>query len=392
MPEAQNTPLSHLERRRIAAVKQIYNVEISCEQIAWYRWKLREELENDQAKMDEMFPFSEEDAFVATGAKFFTNDSLTLAMRRARKRLLLSYRYLMSDQWASTGVVECSPKQATLKIWEEPVSNGVYSIGCDPAYGSSDDADRSVIHVARCYADRLIQVAEFCTTEVSTYQCAWVLAHLAGYYRNVSVNLEISGPGTTVFDELERLRRELALLGHATDDKIELQNILSAMKYYMYKKPDNPQGGLVYQWRTSSSEIKSVLMNGFKDAFELNRHLVFSLYCLEEMKGIVLEGGLIHGEGRKKDDRVVAAALAHEMWRRWIQPRLHGAGLTYAAASANDVKGPPTQVEKIAIDYLRRAKILAPGQNLGEAATDSGSSTPGTVVGKTFRVTARRTR
>jgi len=168
--------------------------------------------------------------------------------------------------------------------------------------------------------------------------------------------------------------------------------VLGAMRYYMYKKPDNPQGGLVYQWRTSSSEIKSVLMTGFKDAFELNRHLVFSLYCLEEMKGIVLEGGLIHGEGRKKDDRVVAAALAHEMWRRWIQPRLHGAGLTYAAASANDVKGPPTQVEKIAIDYLRRAKILAPGQNLGEAATDSGSSTPGTVVGKTFRVTARRTR
>ena len=390
MPEAQLTPLTHLERRRVAAVKQIYNVEIASEQIAWYRWKITEELEGDQAKADEMFPWTEDDAFVATGAKFFTNDSLTLAMRRARKRLLLSYRYLMSDQWAATGVVECAPKQATLKIWEEPVSNGVYSIGCDPAYGSSDDADRSVIHVARCFADRLIQVAEFCTTEVSTYQCAWVLAHLAGYYRAVSVNLEISGPGTTVFDELERLRRELAMTGAAKDERTDLQNVLAAMKYYMYKKPDNPQGGLVYQWRTSSSEIKSVLMNGFKDAFELNRHIICSLYCLEEMKGVVLEGGQIHGEGRKKDDRVVAAALAHEMWRRWIQPRLHGAGLTYAAATANDVKGPPTTIEKIAIDYLRRAKILAPGQNIGEANPDSGDAATATRSGTTFRVHARR--
>jgi len=193
-----------------------------------------------------------------------------------------------------------------------------------------------------------------------------------------------------VFDELERLRRELALMGAASDGALQLNDILGAMKYYMYRKPDNPQGGLVYQWRTSSSEIKSVLMNGFKDAFELNRHVICSLYCLEEMKGIVLEGGLIHGEGRKKDDRVVAAALAHEMWRRWIQPRLYASGLTYAAASANDTKGPPTQVEKIAIDYLRRAKILAPGQNIGEAGTDQGNAATASGGGATFRVHARR--
>jgi hypothetical protein len=366
MPDGDATMLSVLERRRVRAVKEIYDVQLTAEQLAWYRWKLREEIDGDQAKMDEQFPWTEDDAFVATGSKFFTNDSLTLAMRHARRRPLLAYRYLIGDQWDKTGVVAAQQKQATLKIWEEPVPNGIYSIGCDPAYGSSDDADRSVVHVARCYADRVIQVAEFCTTEVSTYQCAWVLAHLAGYYRNVSVNLEISGPGTTVFDELERLRRDIGQGVITVDaDKNPIANVLGAMKYYMYKKPDNPAGGLVYQWRTSSSEIKAVLMNGFRDAFELNRHSISSLYCLEEMKGVILEGGVIHGEGRKKDDRVIAAALAHEMWRRWIQPRLHAGGLTYASVMANDVKGPPSKAESIAIDYLRRARILAPGQNIG---------------------------
>ena len=367
MPDGDDTPLTMLERRRRNAVKEQYDYLITSEQIAWYRWKLAEEVDGDQAKMDEMFPWLEDDAFVATGAKFFTNESLTRAMRTARQRELLPYRYLLKEKFIDTAVVGCHQKQATLKIWEQPVPTGVYSIGCDPAYGSSDDADRSVIHVARCYADRLIQVAEFCTTEVSTYQCAWVLAHLAGYYRNVSVNLEISGPGTTVFDELNRLRIECASVP-ATEidkDKLNIADVLRAMKYYMYRKPDNPSGTLAFQWRTSSSEIKSVLLNGFKDAFELNRHQITSLYCLEEMKGVILEGGVIHGEGRKKDDRVIAAALAHEMWRRWIQPRLFSAGLTFEAVNKQDVVGAPSQVEKIAIDYLRRARILAPGQNIG---------------------------
>jgi hypothetical protein len=366
MPDGDETPLTVLERRRRNAVMEQYGYRITTEQFAWYRWKLTEEIDGDQAKMDEMFPFIEDDAFVATGAKFFTNESLTRAMRIARTRQLLPYRYLLKDRWLDTGVIASHQKSATLKVWEEPVPTGVYSIGCDPAYGSSDDADRTVIHVARCYADRLVQVAEFATNETSTYQCAWVLAHLAGYYRNVSVNLEISGPGTTVFDELNRLRIELAQTPAMIDDKnSRIDNVLGAMKYYMFKKPDNPAGTLAYQWRTSSAELKSILLNGFKDAFELNRHTVTSLYCLEEMKGIILEAGTIHGEGRKKDDRVIAAALAHEMWRRWIQPRMFSAGLTYEAVMKNDVVGGPTQVEKIAIDYLRRARILAPGQNVG---------------------------
>jgi hypothetical protein len=365
MPEADDTPLNVLERRRRNAVKEQYDYLITSEQIAWYRWKLAEEIDGDQAKMDEMFPWLEDDAFVATGAKFFTNESLTRAMRAARGRQLLPYRYLLKDKWFDTDVIAAHQKAATLKIWEEPVPAGVYSIGCDPAYGSSDDADRSVIHVARCYADRLVQVAEFATNETSTYQCAWVLAHLAGYYRNVSVNLEISGPGTTVFDELNRLRIECAQTPAMVDDKLQINNVLGAMKYYMFRKPDNPAGTLAYQWRTSSAELKSILLNGFKDAFELNRHTITSLYCLEEMKGIILDAGAIRGEGRKKDDRVIAAALAHEMWRRWIAPRMFSAGLTYEASMKQDVVGGPTQVEKIAIDYLRRSRILAPGQNIG---------------------------
>jgi len=364
MPEGEATPLSPLERRRARLVKEQYGFQIASEQIAWYRWKLTEQTDGDQAKMDEMFPWLEEDAFVATGAKFFTNESLTEAMRAARKMPLLPYRYRVSERWEDLLVLPAQQKGAELKLWQEAVANGVYAIGCDPAYGSSDDADRTVVHVGRCFADRLIQVAEFCSPRVSTYQCAWILAHLCGYYRNCVVNLEITGPGTVVFDELNRLRVELANADVPEKGAADLRSVLSNMKHYLYRKPDNPTGGLAFQWRTTQ-ETKTVIMNGFRDAFELARHIVASMYCLEEMKSVVLEGGSIHAEGRKKDDRVMAAALAHEAWRRWVQPRMHASGLTYDRVMKDDVTGGPSKLEKIAIDYLRRAGVLKAGQNIG---------------------------
>jgi hypothetical protein len=365
MPEGPDTALSPLERRRARAVRELYDIAISTEQIAWYRWKLAEQTDGDQAKMDEMFPWTEDDAFVATGAKFFTNESLTDAMRAARKMPLLPFRYLLKDTFTDTSIVACTQKMAELKIWEEASDKGVYAIGCDPAYGSSDDADRTVIHVGRCFADRMIQVAEFCSPRVSTYQCAWILAHLCGYYRNCVVNLEITGPGTVVFDELNRLKIEIQ---HATIENpkaggVDIRAVLSSMKHYLFRRPDNPAGTLAFQWRTTA-ETKTVVMNSFKDGFELRRCIVNSMYCLEEMKGIILEDGQIHGEGAKKDDRVMAAALAHEAYKRWVQQRLFQSGMSYDRVMRDEVTGGASQIETMAIDYLRGAKILMPGQNL----------------------------
>src|SRR5262249_52681515 len=231
--------------RRKRLVRELYGADVSAEQIAWYRWKLDDECSGDQSKMDEMFPWTPEDAFVATGSAFFTDESLTVAMRRSRKQAYIPFRYALSDRWQDTAVTAVRDKRADLKIWEEAHPKGYYAIGCDPAYGSSDTADRTVIHVARCFADCIVQVAEFTSPSVSTYQCAWVLAHLAGYYRNCVVNLEITGPGSTVFDELQKLRTDTAGVRAGEPD---LRNALASMRYYLYRRPDNiTGGGLAYQ-------------------------------------------------------------------------------------------------------------------------------------------------
>jgi hypothetical protein len=286
--------------------------------------------------MDELFPWTAEDAFVATGAKFFTGESLTDAMRHARKSPYMPFRYQLGEVWSDTGVVDSSRQRerCDLRIYEAADPAGVYTIGCDPAYGSSDTADRTAISVDRCFADRQIQVAEFVSSNVATYHCAWVLAHLAGYYRNVMVNLEVTGPGAAVFQELNHLRRALQLVGNKDATAKELRDCLGAMQYFLYKRADSMRGDLAYQWKTTH-ENKHTMFCGFRDSFQLNRVVVNSLPCLEEMKSMVYDEGSIYAEGNKKDDRVMAKALSHEAWKRWIQPGLISRGLTYNSRLGN---------------------------------------------------------
>jgi hypothetical protein len=215
-----------------------------------------------------------------------------------------------------------------------------------------------VIHVARAFADRLIQVAEFVSPTVSTYQCAWVLAHLAGYYSGASgalVNLEISGPGTTVFQALNDLRE--TVMTQPPKGKEAIRNVLNAMRHFLYRRPDALAGELAYQWRMTTDN-KLAMMTGFKDSFELQRHILNSMHLLEEMKSVVYENGQIQAEGRKKDDRVIAAALAHEAWVRWSRSRLRGMGLTYLKSQQTEANPTPNQVQRMAINYLKEAKIM----------------------------------
>lgn len=367
MPQGGDTPLNNLERKRSAEVKAQYGFIVGKEQIAWYRWYLTEQCDSDQSKMDEMYPWVEEDAFVATGARFFTNESLTEGMKRSRKVPLQAYVYALSTRWQDTQVLPLkNASRATLRVYEEPDPAGEYVIGVDPAYGSSDTADRNAIHVARAYADRLVQVAEFCTVDCAAYQCAWVLAHLAGWYKNVMINLEITGPGTPVWDELKSLRNEVSDNRLTDTDLSKLGNVLGQIRHYLYRKPDHP-GSLAHHWRTTH-ETKKVVMNSLRNAFELQRFLINSMPCLDEMKGVVQDGDYIGGEGRAKDDRVMAAALAHIAWQQWVQPRLKSIGLTYDEANKRRQTGGPSQLERMAIDYLKNAKILLPGETIGGAS------------------------
>jgi hypothetical protein len=160
--------LSAEEKEWTREVRKIYNYEINSRQMAWWRWKLYEGLK-DESLMYQEFPPTEDYAFIMTGSSFFSTARCTDAMKVAKRIDANYFRFSMGANFQDTELLKSNARLSTMTIWEEPMAQGYYVIGADPAYGSSDWADRFCVQVYRCYADGLDQVAEFCTSELNTF-------------------------------------------------------------------------------------------------------------------------------------------------------------------------------------------------------------------------------
>src|SRR5207244_11945835 len=109
--------------------------------------------------------------------------------------------------------------------------------------------------------------------------------------------------------------------------------------------------------RKTTHRLKTRAMNQMKNGIELGRMIPRSVPLLEEMRRIVNDGGSIGAEGRSKDDRVMASALAYQAWNTWVQPKVKAMGLTLekSAKIEQDHGTPPT--ERLITAYLKRMNI-----------------------------------
>ena len=339
------------EKEWVKEIKKLYGVEINSRQMAWWRWKMAEGIK-DETLMYQEFPPTEDYAFVMTGTSFFSNSRCTDAAKHAKSLDYECYRYAFGQLFQDTECLPSSDRLATLRIWQQPIDTAYYVIGADPAYGSSDWADRFCIQVFRVYADGLDQVAEFATSELNTYQFAWVIAHLAGAYKNSTLNLEVNGPGQAVINELRNLKRlAAAIQGPMAKD---MMDVLGSMQNYIWRRNDT-MGGLSNSigFLTTSSS-KERMLSYMKDYFERGMMGIFSMDTLEEMKGIVREDGFIGAPGRGKDDRVIATALATIAWAEQVQPRLIGKRLSKEMSLRQDEYTPEQlAVGKNVSNYLK---------------------------------------
>ena len=332
-------------------IKKLYNFEINSRQMAWWRWKMLEGIKDDSLMYQE-FPPTEDYAFVMTGTSFFSNSRCTDAMKIAKKILCDHYRYAMGVNFQDTEVLKSTERLSTLKVWEEPIDTAYYVIGADPAYGSSDWADRFCIQVFRCYSDGMEQVAEFATSELNTYQFAWVIAHLAGAYKNSTLNLEVNGPGQAVLNEIKNLRRQAASMGNAMGKS--LMDVYGSMSNYIWRRNDT-MGGISNSlgWLTTAA-TKERMMSYTKDLFERQMLDVYSVDTIEEMKTIIRDGASIEASGRNKDDRVMAMALACAAYSEQVQPQLIQRKLSRKVSRELEAKTPEQlSVGKGVSNYLK---------------------------------------
>lgn len=354
--------VSDQERAQLKEVKALYGVELDDSQLAWYRWKLAEGI-GDELMMRQEYPFHEDEAFTATGSQFFTSLSISDAYKRERKYDRAQvYRVHIGAHFQDTSLLATVEKVATLRVWEEPKRKGVYVLGADPAYGSSEWADRFCISVWRCYADRLVQVAEFVDPDMATYSFAWVLAYLAGAYEPCLVNLEINGPGQGVLGELQNMRRQVgAGSGKSGAVGLEARTLMSVTKNitsYLYRRIDTfGAAGAIHSMM--NAEYKERMLNTFRDYFERDMLDVKSRGLIDEMKSVERQEGNLApgGAGRAKDDRVMAASLACLAWNDQQRTRLMAMNATYELVEASEQQGPAGVVDRMVSDYLKKIQV-----------------------------------
>ena len=330
------------EREKIAAVAKLYQWQISPEQLAWIRWK-ESDAGREQDLLQQNQPWTAQDAFVQSGRSFFAVRVINKDLKKRDESIKAGertyrfdgYKYVETNTFLDFYMVEETEDidLVELKIWEEPKPNGKYAIGFDVAYGRNDHKDGNVIEVFRCFADCVVQVAEYATYGVDVRYASWVFFHLCAAYGDVMGNIEIGGPGRLVMQEFAHLRE---LLGaEHNQERVKARNWTDATanaRWYLYHKPDSLGAGYVYNFETNWS-TKRPLMHTYASSYITDCVEIRSRQLLDEMTIVQDNDGDIGAPDstdiNEKDDRVFAAALAHKAWVDWIRSDMLAQGQTF---------------------------------------------------------------
>jgi hypothetical protein len=351
------------ELKRARDVRSRYGVIVKPEQVAWWR---REAEFRAEEYMLRHYPWNERECFIASGSSFFPSArTLELAEGLAEGPPYQGYKYNFEDAFLGSSIVQTTNKdEVQLRVWEPPEPSGVYVIGGDPSGGGGGDANDHSLQVLRCYADRLVQVAEFQSNKPLTYQFAWVLCHLCGAYRDHLANVEVSGVGAAVIPEVRNLR-QLAQRGiiQAEQGSDSILNMVGAVRWFLYKRADTLGGaGNVINWKTNQDN-KQAIYSALRDSLMLRTIELRSIRLVKQLQAIVEDEGWL-GAGPdtgENDDLVSAVTLAHHTWIEWRRPGLIARNLTW-----DSVKGdPPPQNAGTVLSFAFSEHIRRINQQAG---------------------------
>jgi hypothetical protein len=346
------TPPSEEEARKIKQVKELYDHDIMMEALCWIRRKMDPtaqpegdadaKFEGNPLKIQEQ-PWTESEAFQQTGSVFFAPEKLTDQFNANVSDNFQTHMYIVLDEFAYTQVLKApNQKMIELKVWEPPASNdGVYVIGVDPAFGTSETNARSAIQVCRCYADGLDQVAEYAWPLITAQHLAWVIASLLGWYgsagNEVRYALELNGPGAAVFSALKGLKFQLEN-GYQSKEVRDkgLQDVFRNVKTYVYNRVDSMGAGFNYHIQTNR-RTKSQMLEQLRNVVSVGKLRIRSAEVIKEMTRVTRDasdGDIIGVPSGSKDDRVMAMAFAVHCWEEKVRRNLINTNRTRDAEAA----------------------------------------------------------
>ncbi len=324
-------PATKDELKKIAKVKELYDFDVTQEQLAWYRRAMDPASEQagdadagfeaDQFQKQEQ-PWDEDEAFQITGAVFFSGETLKDQTEKYVSNKFKAYMFLPGTEFHDLKVYPAeTSRNIELKVWEPPQREAVYSFGIDPAFGENEDNDRSSFQVFKCYSDGVDQVAEYAYPLITTKHFAWVISAVMGWYgaeplTEIRYILELNGPGNAVLTELQGLKFRIDNGYAPRGDEQGLNNIFQNVKSYIYSRPDSMGGGSAWHWKTNQQN-KIMILEQLRGSVGNGQIHIKSQELIREMQRIARDGDTIKASGTGdagKDDRTLAAALAHHNW------------------------------------------------------------------------------
>lgn len=374
-------PASGDERELIHNVHVLYDYKVDAEQLAWIRWK-QSNAGQEQDLLEQNQPWTADQAFVQSGRSFFQmhkiqesiNEIINANLKGADDSpfRFKGYRYEVDGDFFSFRMEELEFSQENLslvelKVWEEPVKGGRYVIGYDPAYGRTEHKDGNAITVWRCFADRLVEVAEYVTDDVDLKYASWVLFHLCAAYGDVMANVELTGPGRLVMEEFDHLRQLLdATMNRPKVEERNWQDAGANARWYMFHRVDSPGAGYLHN-TAANTEDHEQLMHGLRGAYVFGELTIRSLRMLGQMRHVVIDetghiGSPESSNPEVKDDLPYSAGLAVMAWKKWVKPAMIFNGETYERVmkeEAGEISKAPRLTDSMVSRFLAHLEAEA---------------------------------
>ena len=255
---------SHDEKEFVKKAKKYYGVDIKPTQVAFRRLK---KAENKHLFIQE-YPEDDQSCFLSSSNSAF--DLLIVA------ELMLDCPKPLKDEGA-------------LKIYKEREPGKTYVVAGDPAEGGGKDNSVGVVFEA----ESCEQVAVFCSNKLKPSDFAHELADLAGMYPNRG-------------NQLPLLMVERNNHGHAV-----LQELDEQIKYpNLFSDKDDKLG-----WHTDRVS-RPLMIDVFIEGVENKQVKINDKPTLQECLTLVDNDGKIEAGQSKKDDRVIASAIAVQGCKR----------------------------------------------------------------------------
>jgi hypothetical protein len=260
--------------------QKLYGVD--DQQLAWRRSKIKE---LGKALCDQEYPYSWQDAFLASGRTVFDKDQTAIALKECwnpiKRMVLEKSKFVIRDD-------------GELKVWSDPKGGVRYVIGADVAEGleKGDYSNADVLELPSGY-----QVAQW-HGHIAPDKFGELLAHLGRHYNNSLLGVENNNHGLAV--------------------NIYLRDC-GYTNIYVQKKLDDRGSNEKEDRRlgfTTTSKSKPYIIDQLSAELREGTHGIACKETIMEMQTyVVMDNGSYNAQVGCYDDRVMSRAIAGEMLR-----------------------------------------------------------------------------